>query len=143
MSLNTNPMILAPDSSSILDRVDKPERVSVAEFKFYSEPSSTVSSDLMLASTSQILTEPPTQMKKYVEDVSSNPMVSVGSSPMAGVSSAGNVAMVKERVILACHRCDYKTFHRHALDRHIQVIIIYNLLIFFTLFIWFRLSTIR
>merc|ERR1719309_90075 len=30
--------------------------------------------------------------------------------------------MVKERVILSCHRCDYKTFHRHALDRHIQAV---------------------
>merc|ERR1719228_1273783 len=79
----------------------------------------------MLASTSQILTEPPTQIKKYVEDLSSSSFSPPGSNPTPGlvhVSSGANVTMVKERVILACHRCDYKTFHRHALDRHIQAV---------------------
>ena len=125
MSLNTHPMILAPDTS-VLDRGEKvPDRVQVSDFKFYSEPSSSMSSDLMLASTSQILTEPPTQMKKYVEEsATTNPMTSVVTNQMSGtvqVASGANVSMVKERVILSCHRCDYKTFHRHALDRHIQV----------------------
>ena len=73
--------------------------------------SNLVLADLMLASTSHILTEPPTQIKKYVDELS-------GVSTQVHVSS---VSMVKERVILACHRCDYKSFHRHALDRHIQV----------------------
>jgi len=125
MSLNTNPMILAPDSS-VLDRAEKVSERMVSEFKFYSEPSSSMSSDLMLASTSQILTEPPNQLKKYVEEgVTSNPMSSAGTSLMPApiqVASAANVSMVKERVILSCHRCDYKTFHRHALDRHIQAV---------------------
>jgi len=126
MSLNTHSMILAPESS-VLDRGEKvPERVQVSDFKFYSEPSPSMSSDLMLASTSQILTEPPSQIKKYVQEcATTNPMTSVGTNQMSGtvqVASGANVTMVKERVILSCHRCDYKTFHRHALDRHIQAV---------------------
>jgi len=117
-----NQTIVSPETSSLLDKV--PDRV-VSEFKFYSDPSSSVSPDLMLASTSQILTEPPTQIKKYVDGLMSNVMVTEGSSHMSEtvhVSTGANMSMVKERVILACHRCDYKTFHRHALDRHIQAV---------------------
>ena len=126
MSLNPNSvpsrMVIPAETSSILERVDKvPDRV-VSEFKFYSDPASNVSPDLMLASTSQILTEPPTQIKRYVEGLSSSSLASGLSSQTVHVSTGANVSMVKERVILACHKCDYKTFHRHALDRHIQVL---------------------
>ena len=116
MSLNPHlthgRLVLAPETTSILERVPT-DRV-VSEFKFYSDPVSNISPDLMLASTSHILTEPPTQIKKYVDELS-------GVSTQVHVSSVASVSMVKERVILACHRCDYKSFHRHALDRHIQV----------------------
>jgi len=117
MSLNAHlthgRLVLAPETTSILERVPT-DRV-VSEFKFYSDPVSNVSPDLMLASTSHILTEPPTQIKKYVDELS-------GVSTQVHVSSVASVSMVKERVILACHRCDYKSFHRHALDRHIQAV---------------------
>ena len=109
------------DTTSLLDsRGGKTsERVS-SEYKYYAAPSSSTPSDQMLASTSQILTEPPSQIKKHIEEHPSTSIVSEGAL-VSEVMHGTNMSMMKERVILACHRCDYKTFHRHALDRHIQV----------------------
>ena len=68
----------------------------VTEFKLFTE---STAPDLMLASTSQILTAPPT----------------------AGKVETG-LAGSKERLVLTCARCDYKSFHKHALDRHVQAV---------------------
>lgn len=58
--------------------------------------------DLMLASTSQILTQPPAQTLR------TNHMQQESSS--------------MKQIKLCCHRCDYKSFHKNALDRHIQAV---------------------
>jgi len=58
--------------------------------------------DLMLASTSSILTHPPT----------------AASRSLPQHQDTGLAKHVK----LSCHRCEYKSFHRNALDRHIQAV---------------------
>lgn len=72
--------------------------------------------DLMLASTSQILTQAPPQAHRSLPQHQET-----ASSIASGLGGSGK-PVTGLQMKLSCHRCDYKTFHRNALDRHIQAV---------------------
>lgn len=59
--------------------------------------------DLMLASTSQIMTQSP-------------------SAATRCLPQPHETVLMKPQIKLGCHRCDYKSSHRNALERHIQAV---------------------
>ena len=50
--------------------------------------------------------------RKFIQEIS------VGD-PLANVTVE---ALKPERVLLCCNKCDYRSFHKHALDRHTQAV---------------------
>jgi len=71
---------------------------------------SAINPEQIIASSSHTLEDSPAGIRKYIQDI---------NSEVANASICPTI-IVKERLPLTCKSCDYKTFHKHALDRHIQ-----------------------
>ena len=72
---------------------------------------SAINPQQIIASPSHTLEDSSAGIRKYIQDI---------NSEVANTSICPTIIVKQERLPLNCKSCDYKTFHKHALDRHIQ-----------------------
>ena len=67
---------------------------------------------LHIPTSTQIITEPPVHIAKYLQDINSQ----------SNIQHCEQASITKERTPISCKACDYKTFYKHAFDRHMKTV---------------------
>ena len=65
-----------------------------------------------IPSSTQIISEHPVNITKYLQDMNTQ----------TDNTNCEQSTLIKERTPLSCKACDYKTFYKHAYDRHMKTV---------------------